>query len=68
MLTIAILSLIGLVIGIIYDCAQAMEPRGYAFCTTISTIAWWNICFPLALVILIIGSIWFLIALYEKIV
>jgi hypothetical protein len=64
MLAIAILSLIGLVLGIVSEWfIRREQPNAYPMMTTITTIAWWDTCFPLAVTLLVIGCIWFMIVL-----
>ena len=55
MLTIAILSLIGFVAGIVYDIVRAEKddyPNARMVLSAIMVISWWNICFSLAIVLL----------------
>lgn len=67
MLAIAILSLIGLVIGILIELVEQRDkPSTYAVMAAISVIAWWEISFPLAIVILTISVIWFAIVCYVR--
>lgn len=67
MLSIAIISLILFVVGISISILKAItndsanNPRlGYL---AIAVIAWWDICFPVAIITLVVGSILVLIAL-----
>ena len=65
MLTIAILSLIGFVAGIVYDIVRAGKddyPNARMVLSAIMVISWWNICFSLAIVLLCLAAIWAIIA------
>ena len=66
MLTIAILSLIGFVAGIIYDILHDY-PNARMMLSAIMVISWWNICFSLAIVLLCLGVIWAIIAIVSLI-
>ena len=60
MLSIAILSLI----GIIYDFISDLEIfRARIFLSSIMVISWWTICFPLALILLCISILWLIVCL-----
>lgn len=65
MITIAILSLIGFIFGILFDFfindKNNANPR--TCLSAIMVISWWNICFPLAVILLVCAGIWAIIAL-----
>lgn len=68
MLTIAILSTMGLFLGVLITILDHEEkPNGYGFSTAIATISWWDISFPTAIVILCVGSIWMLITIIIRV-
>lgn len=58
MLTIAILSLIGFMLGIVKDLYESEQPHLRPFIGAIMVISWWTICFPCAIIFLIIACIW----------
>lgn len=64
MLTIAIISLIGFSVSIINQIVESNDsPKAMAPMTAIMTISWWDISFPMAIILLVIGGIWALICL-----
>jgi hypothetical protein len=64
MLAIAILSLIGFIAAVVYEIFH-IEKLDYGnphMClSAIMVISWWNICFPLAIVLLCLAAIWAII-------
>lgn len=66
MLTIAIIALVTFIAGIIHDCTIGKDlelPRPRLGIVSIMVIAWWTISMPFAIILLVAGSIWFLIFL-----
>jgi hypothetical protein len=66
MLTIAILSSIGLVTGVLWDGYYEDGPRPRTMLSVICIIAWWDICYTAAIVILVLSVIWFTWSLVAK--
>ena len=58
MLAIAIISLVVLIISLVIGFNSENTPNPYVGLFSIAVISWWNICFPLAIILLIIGAIW----------
>ena len=60
MLAIAIISLIGFVFSMIKIAAEEEKFDANSFLAIIAIISWWNICFPLSIIILILSCIMFI--------
>ena len=59
MTAIAILALIGFVLGIVHDVKREDDaPRARMALSAIMIISWWNISFVTAIVLLVLASIW----------
>jgi hypothetical protein len=65
-LTIAILSLIGIIAGILYDIETATEIKPRVMLVTIAVLSWWNLCFPLAIILIVIGAILILASMADN--
>lgn len=69
MLAIAIISLTFCILGIVYDLIESPAPKGRVGLWSITVISWWHINVPLAIILLVLGSFWFIIsaiAAYNK--
>jgi hypothetical protein len=66
LLSIAIISLIGFILGMIHDFfnEEVRQPSPRLTISAISVISWWNICNPLAIILIILGGIWLLICFW----
>jgi hypothetical protein len=72
MLTIAILALIGIVFNLLIAVGlfseaknDLIQPTSGLFLSAIAALSWWNICFPLSIVIITYGAVWAIIYFVE---
>ena len=57
-LSIAIISLVGLIIGIIYDFSIDDNPNPRLCLFAVSIIAWWSLCMALSIILICLAIIW----------
>ena len=63
MIAIAILIAASFLMGVFRDIQKDDIYHGRAITTAIGAISWWEISFPVAIIFLVIGSIWLIISL-----
>lgn len=63
---IAILSLIGFIVGVLHDLIfedYIEYPNPRLFLCSIAVISWWTLCFPMAIILLSLSGIWLLVCI-----